>query len=134
MFGVGPIDLGGPGGPGAAQTTNIEDLRSPKVPYPPHPPRFLRIHEIGLDLASGADFCCKLVCGAGPGFLQVAEPTPLGFEEAMQVLSIRPDKEHSRAVVPVTNAPPSHEVDGLDGEADGDEHGEDGLVVHSRAN
>ena len=59
--------LGGPGRPGnlpkrwgAAQTPKIDDFRSVEKSCVKNP------REIALELASGADFLCKLMCGAGP--------------------------------------------------------------------
>ena len=46
--------------PGAAQTPKIDDFRSVKKSCIKTP------REMALELVSGADFLCKLMCGVGP--------------------------------------------------------------------
>ena len=57
MCGAGPVDLRGPG---AAQTPQIDDFRLVKKSYIKNP------REMALEMVCGADFLCKLMCGAGP--------------------------------------------------------------------
>ena len=63
MRGAGPVDLrGSPDarGPRPPTPPKIDDLRLVKKSYVRNP------HEMALELVSGADFWCKLMCGAGP--------------------------------------------------------------------
>ena len=59
-----------PGRPGAAQTPKIDDFRSVKKSY------IKNSCEIALELVSGADFLCKLMCGAGPVDLRGSPAAP----------------------------------------------------------